>query len=827
MSTSSEPIAIDRCAFGHHARCPVKLLCSPNLLLDADPLTSLSQFATSLGQCTHSTHELAPGDTSGDDSLQLEPELCSAIARALYAVPLQHNENVASQIRSRGIAATPEYTPFSSTYGNTPLEAHTAAQREHDALQEALTAAQARPRRDASSASYARDGSLVGALFDSPSDAACFADVTAMIARADEMIGITVHGAGGDGASFSPLVDCTRHEYLSTLLVEMSTGDTFTQHSIFTISGADITQTVLDDERRGTYHCPKHEHDFLKSPDRAIWHTAKELKMDEYNALHMFNLVPRSKALSQGLPVMGSLWAYAIKYDADGKFIKLAPRWCIMGGDMPRDKYEAYSDVCRFVVIKVLMCIRATYRTKSGKTLLDWLNDLKDAFQSTRTDREGDTSTALFCEQAPGFKKRDVDGLALICEILVAHQGRIDSARLCGQNVHKLLVAVGCRTLIWAPKVYLFHSGALALTSASLSEVLEAAELEPATKGAPAGWAIFGQHVDDHTGLATSQPVIDYLLGAFQVEYACKCTNWKKVLGFTVTVCDFESYSTVSISCMPVVEAAVRTHILAKGELLVNLKHPYSMAIKSIGPGVSPPSGSPELRVFEEMQTQCRSLLGLLIWVSEAYPQIKYPVNYACAYMANPSEEVYKVAKHALMHLYHHPTVVTWGGPGCTTLETTAAASPLSLDAPSYLLHQFTDSNLDMPSITGGVQMLAGGVIEALSSRQHIVAPDAHTAEVVAAGTCLHRMMAIRGLLQELRIYHTVPSPLYIDSASTVFIAKDVGGTKRAVWTLRRAAVLLEAVGEDIDAVKIGEADMVADGLTKAIKHTVWLRHPN
>jgi hypothetical protein len=141
------------------------------------------------------------------------------------------------------------------------------------------------------------------------------------------------------------------------------------------------------------------------------------------------------------------------------------------------------------------------------------------------------------------------------------------------------------------------------------------------------------------------------------------------------------------------------------------------------------------------------------------------------------------------------------------------------------LLHQFSDSNLDMPSITGGVQMLAGGAIEALSSRQHIVSPDAHTSEVVAAGTCLHRLMAIRGLLQELRIHQLAPSPLYIDSAFTVFVAKDVGGTKRSVWVLRRTAVLTQSVGKDVDAVKIGEADMVADGYTKAIKHAVWIRH--
>jgi hypothetical protein len=93
-------------------------------------------------------------------------------------------------------------------------------------------------------------------------------------------------------------------------------------------------------------------------------------------------------------------------------------------------------------------------------------------------------------------------------------------------------------------------------------------------------------------------------------------------------------------------------------------------------------------------------------------------------------------------------------------------------------------SNVDMPSITGGVTMLAGGVIDALSQRQHTVSPDAHTSEVVAAGTCLHRVIAIRGILQELRIPQVTPTPLYVDSISTSFVANDTGSVKRSMHVL-------------------------------------------
>jgi hypothetical protein len=43
--------------------------------------------------------------------------------------------------------------------------------------------------------------------------------------------------------------------------------------------------------------------------------------------------------------------------------------------------------------------------------------------------------------------------------------------------------------------------------------------------------------------------------------------------------------------------------------------------------GEPPAEGDPRLAAYKEMQTETRSLLGLLLWVSLAYPQISYHVN--------------------------------------------------------------------------------------------------------------------------------------------------------------------------------------------------------
>ena len=79
-------------------------------------------------------------------------------------------------------------------------------------------------------------------------------------------------------------------------------------------------------------------------------------------------------------------------------------------------------------------------------------------------------------------------------------------------------------------------------------------------------------------------------------------------------------------------------------------------------------------------------------------------------------------------------------------------------DAPSATRHAMSRS------IIGGVLMLGGGPVIVVCQRQLLTAPDSHSSEVSAAGTILHRLMPMHGLLQELLIPQLRPSPLYTDS---------------------------------------------------------------
>ena len=57
--------------------------------------------------------------------------------------------------------------------------------------------------------------------------------------------------------------------------------------------------------------------------------------------------------------------------------------------------------------------------------------------------------------------------MPMICEILVALQGRVDAARLFGQRLEQILFKLGARRSTWDPKAYFFHFGPLTDTSAN------------------------------------------------------------------------------------------------------------------------------------------------------------------------------------------------------------------------------------------------------------------------------------------------------------------------------------------------------------------------
>ena len=180
------------------------------------------------------------------------------------------------------------------------------------------------------------------------------------------------------------------------------------------------------------------------------------------------------------------------------------------------------------------------------------------------------------------------------------------------------------------------------------------------------------------------------------------------------------------------------------------------------------------------------------------------------------------------MHLVAHAIGISWGGFNKFGLERPAevnVASPYSGERLMFL-HYFSDANLDTSSTSGGIAMLAGGCILAVSQNQHLAAPCTHTAETVSAGTNVNLLVPIAGLLQEFSILQGALVPFYLDSDTTVKVGKSDSAIKKSVWLIRCAAVLEDCVVHKmIEIIHLTERDMAADPYTKYLTYGVWARH--
>ena len=615
----------------------------------------------------------------------------------------------------------------------------------------------------------------------------------------------------------------------------------------------------LDTTFAHTWHEPSNEREYNRSPQRALWRTAQELKMDIYRSKPVFNLVSVKWVKSMGYAIMNTLWVRKIKLNGAGTFSKLNPRWCAMGTNMDRDLYESYAEVCLWSTVLLLVSIGTHYE------VIGFDADISDAFQSTlrpTITAAGKAAVPLYCYQAPGHVEYGANGEPLCCELLTALQGAIDSTRIFDTAFGKtLLERANCRPALWDPQAYEYHNGPLAASGATLPSILAACAAMPPAPGAPVGWAVFARHVDDIKGVVSSIATRDFLIGAIGIDWSIRSTGWttilqdktempNKFLGYNFRM--FNDNLMCEISCMGVIESLFQEH--SKGRHIIQPGHPYPMNIAKLAPGIRPPEGSPELASFLETQAKFRAGVGASIWVSRAHTTHTYPTNIHCGSMSCPSDEHYKSWFHSLCYIRAHPSPLVIGCGRKASLSLSASpAKPFGGQTHRELgLHATVDADLGTPtdlerdamvtpiaegllklnptwdskSLTGIDIFLGGVLILRYALRQHLTAPSSHASEITAAGTAVTMLMPLSGLLQEWHIFSDTPTPIHCDSQSTVFVARKTSAIKRSVWINRRAVVIREAVDALLFTFeKISGVNNTSNGNTKPVTKEEFKRH--
>ena len=554
-----------------------------------------------------------------------------------------------------------------------------------------------------------------------------------------------------------------------------------------------------------------------------------ENKMDKYNAVPAFVLEQRAQ-VPDNVRIFRLKWVWGLKKEPDSEKLQCTARLCVVGVNMDAGEFPSYSEVATPVALNILAAVFATHM----EDFIAQQDDDSDAFQNTVTDgSDGDKAAApMYTHQAPGFEKKGINGEQLVYRHRVAFQGRIDSPRLYGQKVKPLLAQAGWHATLFDTEAFIYHEGPTKGTAAKIPEILEAIRTAaPSPPGhAPVGFGLMVRHVDDRIKIVTSDRITQYQLGVFQHVYAMKTTAWRKVLGWTAVV-DREE-RTVTFECPGVLLAAGDKFL--KGVTFANNKHAMLPSLMQLEVGVAPDEADPEYPKFMQMQKDFRSLQGLMIWITQRYTQGLFLTRKTGQFHHSPSWDAYRHLCFGLMHLIAKPHAIHYGGKECRSLElATPIKQPITLDEKIWGLYWFCDASMgdeakpdDFLAMTGAVGMLAGGAIDPVCQRQHQKAAEAHTTEIVAGGTALHRVMFAREMCREWCIGAERPTPIMFDSQTTIFVANDETAIKRSIWIRRRSAILREGVDDgEIEPVKIDQSLNAADVLTKYLVFAIWKRH--
>ena len=121
--------------------------------------------------------------------------------------------------------------------------------------------------------------------------------------------------------------------------------------------------------------------------------------------------------------------------------------------------------------------------------------------------------------------------------------------------------------------------------------------------------------------------------------------------------------------------------------------------------------------------------------------------------------------------------------------------------------------------------MLGNTMIDFFCQRPHSMIDSIHGAELNAGSSAIHRAIPLIEFCHELGIRQLAPVPLFTDSQSVIYVARDTGAAKRSIWLQRRVAVMQEAVAlQQIAPTHIDGTLNVADILTKYVAHPTWIR---
>jgi hypothetical protein len=491
----------------------------------------------------------------------------------------------------------------------------------------------------------------------------------------------------------------------------------------------------------------------------AKWKEAIKLELNNLIRFGTWRYVRRPK----GQSVVSTKWVFNVKYSADGRIDRFKARLVARGFSQREglDFEDTFAPVIRLESLRILFALSTMYGLKAH------LLDATNAYVGSKIDKQ------IFMEIPEGIDPRSHDPND-VCEILQSLYGLRQSAHLWNQKVKMFVTSIGFRQSTADPGVFINDRGVI--IALYVDDIL-----------------IFGRDTRD------IESTKDKLKG-FNPMKDLGPAN--KILGIRIT--------------------QTRDSIRLDQEFYArSILEEFGMTEST--PQRTPLNPSLDLddetsrKLSRDLHAKFRKIIGRLTYLaSGTRPDIQFPVNRLSQHLADPRDVHLRASKHLLRYVK-----------GTISYGITYSAKGSDID---QTLVGYSDSSYGNAtkhrSTSAYVFIMANGPVSWCSRKQPITAMSTTEAEYIAAAEAAKQAIWIRHFLAAIRKHPKEPTrvgikptQLGIDNQGALALASNPSNHLRSKHIRVRYHAIRDFVEHgDIKPIYIPTSEMVADGLTKAVK---------